>query len=320
SMGAAWFHGYEGSAKALVSEAIWTAFILVYNFAMDTHPSLRLVSILERDVTLSHPYIHPETVPTYLLIILALGMPLLIMLACILLAAAVRPRGRGYKAWVMTYFWCALALCQALLLAGTITETVKLAVGRPRPNFFAYCNYAGYRDALASGDFTAYNAATNPQAFADMTKCTASASNQRSSITSFISGHASTSFAGCVFLFIFLRHFFRIPQGNYFSLEAAAACAPIIVSAWIAITRFRDRFHFVEDILGGALVGAICAAAAWAHMAAAKRHVPAQLPDSREDMTAATSAHENKEAASTPSGAAAHHNPASLTTSSDVLA
>lgn len=49
-----------------------------------------------------------------------------------------------------------MVLFQALGITLFLTSLSKVFFGRHRPNFYAMCNYKGYRDAVASGDFTAY--------------------------------------------------------------------------------------------------------------------------------------------------------------------
>jgi membrane-associated phospholipid phosphatase len=82
-----------------------------------------------------------------------------------------------------------------------ITNVFKMTVGEHRPNFFAACDYKGYAAALASGNFSEYNAATIPGAPGDLAHCAADPLTIREAQLSFPSGHASLSFAGLGFLF-----------------------------------------------------------------------------------------------------------------------
>lgn len=52
-----------------------------------------------------------------------------------------------------------------------VTEFLKVFEGRKRPNFYAMCNYHGYRDALTSGNYDAYLAATEPGRPGSMANC-----------------------------------------------------------------------------------------------------------------------------------------------------
>ena len=66
-----------------------------------------------------------------------------------------------------------LALIEGLGFSNFITQVIKVILimlisflnsktfcGRKRPNFFALCNYKGYKTALATGNFTYYNSVT----------------------------------------------------------------------------------------------------------------------------------------------------------------
>jgi len=123
------------------------------------------------------------------------------------------------------------------------------------------CNYAGYRDALESNNWTYYYASTRFGSLGNISKCL---ETDKRIITegerSFPSGHASLSFqnfglAGLLFLQLaqirFRSH--RFGQGVVVMVMFAAACI-------VATTRTRDNWHNYDDILAGAVIGSACSA------------------------------------------------------------
>jgi hypothetical protein len=134
-------------------------------------------------------------------------------------------------------------------------------------------NYAGYRDALSTGNYTDYLAATTEGAFGDMSKCLGSSSDIRSSTASFPSGHASTAFAGLLVLALFLRSMLSVTKNLHLTFGAFFCTLPLMLASYIALSRFRDRYHFTDDVLGGALIGIGGAIVAWWHHRKSARDV-----------------------------------------------
>jgi phosphatidate phosphatase len=135
-----------------------------------------------------------------------------------------------------------------------VTNILKLTIARPRPVFFYLCNYKGYYDAVHSGNYTAYYAATNPDKIGDYNDCL---NFTNDSVASFPSGHASFSFTCMTFTVMVLQDMLKIKNG--FTLWGMLTYSPLIVSAWIAVTRVHDFKHHEDDILAGAIIGAVCA-------------------------------------------------------------
>ena len=123
--------------------------------------------IIERDPALSYPYVTSETVPVTLLGVYALLLPLVVLALYGVLGFGQLPSYRLKRAlgtdrlphalarWVVLLGWV-----MATLLCQLFTQCVKVYGGRPRPNFFAMCNYQGYNDAMKSGNFTSYDTHT----------------------------------------------------------------------------------------------------------------------------------------------------------------
>lgn len=134
------------------------------------------------------------------------------------------------------------------------------------------CNYAGYGDALKSGNLTAYWAATTPGVFGSLDNCLATQANVWEGQKSFPSGHSSMSFGGMLFTTLYLRAAFGIANNVHVTFPAIIAACPLIVSSWVAISRVRDRWHNPDDIAVGSLIGIGSALVAWWHYRAHRRN------------------------------------------------
>lgn len=211
----------------------------------------------ERDPDLSHPYIESQEIPLGLLLVLALLIP---ASGCVGVEVV---RNGGSPTWsnVRRNF---MGLVQAVAFSLLVTDFTKSWVARPRPNFFAFCDYKGYRQALATGDFESYFNLTVAGAIGDPAACNLQ-KNFAEATASFPSGHSSLSFAGLAFLSallmnllddLVLREKWRrllIPLLRYIIIFF-----PLLAAYITAVTRVRDYWHHVDDIVMGSLIGLGC--------------------------------------------------------------
>lgn len=257
-------------SSRVVNEALTTVALSVYAACLAlVAPPIPIPAFIERDPSLSYPF-KKSTVPTSTLIALAICIPGGLMLLFITIASLRRKVSA--TRWFAAVAAHCVAIAQCLLFTQAITDTIKNVTAFPRPNFFAYCDYDGYREALSSGNFTDYLAATSPTAIGSVSHCRGPQHDVDDAQLSFPSGHASTSFAAMTLATLFLRHALSIRKGVHTSAQAIFAAAPLALAAWIAITRVRDRYHNTVDVLCGAVIGAIVAVLSWRHLEAHKRH------------------------------------------------
>ncbi|KAK3585479.1 hypothetical protein CHS0354_003327 [Potamilus streckersoni] len=129
----------------------------------------------------------------------------------------------------------------SVFLAGSITNCLKLGVGRPRPDFLARCFPDGH--------------------IKDDMKCTGNIDIVIEGYKSFPSGHSSLSFSCMVYVSLYLagklHSFGKAGRGSGFKL--CCVFLPIIWAIMIAVSRTADYHHHWQDVTVGSILGAVIA-------------------------------------------------------------
>lgn len=219
--------------------------------------------VVEQDVTISFPYVEHETIPNALLLVLSIATPMIIVLVIQVIVRCKYEGNDPQNEYIFDYLLFLTALLESALVANSITTFLKNFVARPRPNFFAYCDYKGYR-AVAEALYThpgepstnslldGYLNQTQPGVFANYDiNCRLNSNEMR---RSFPSGHACNSFAGLGVLAIYLFGLCR-SVGASPALSALVAAAPFSLATFIAASRIYDYYHFQDDVLAGTVIG-----------------------------------------------------------------
>ncbi|KAH6672799.1 PAP2 superfamily protein [Verticillium dahliae] len=132
----------------------------------------------------------------------------------------------------------------ALVMTSFITDVVKNAVGRPRPDLVARCKP---------------EPGTPADVLVSISVCTETAHHLlHDGWRSFPSGHSSFSFAGLGFLSLFFAgqlHVFRHESGGRDLSRALVCLVPLLGAALIAISRCEDYRHDVYDVGVGSILG-----------------------------------------------------------------
>ncbi|KAK3291227.1 phosphatidic acid phosphatase type 2/haloperoxidase [Chaetomium fimeti] len=215
-------------------------YLLIQFFVEPFH---RMFSL--NDLRISFPHAEVERVPLLHDFIYALFIPLGLVTATNLITRA--PRHKHHVT--------ILGLAISLILASLLTDIIKNAVGRPRPDLLARCLPAPGtpRDQLVT-----------------VAACTQTGHHKlHDGWRSFPSGHSSFAFAGLGYLALFLagqmRIFAHAGAGNLGEhaqkvvrgdLVRALVCgAPLLGATMIAISRCQDYRHDVYDVGVGGLLG-----------------------------------------------------------------
>ena len=216
--------------------ALLVSLIVIASACEKIAPHHRFI-INSLDPTINYPLVS-QTVPMYLLVLLAGVLPV-----CALLAVYISQRKAAHA---KRELYCALfGWAYAMVLTAIITGFIKRVSGRPRPNFV---QYSGYQP---DGTFTG------------------SSHDVSDAFQSFPSGHTSTAFCGLGYLSLYL--FSLAFTGSFKTREMAQSyhvnqgwktvlcLLPIGLAIWIGLTRIVDYFHNFDDVSIGAFLGmAVC--------------------------------------------------------------
>jgi len=217
---------------------------------------------LEGDFDLSYPY-RDDTVPGWALAFIGgIGPAFIIGVTQYLIIRS--PKQYLFDSRAKDIHLAIIVLGETIAVTFLVTNILKCWVGRLRPNFYAYCDYKGYRAIVDSGNLTDYLSAITPGQYGDFKYC-------RSDIPdahySFPSGHSSISFCGLTFLSLFLLHISSFINFTHINLGKAIRffiiLIPLFSAALVASSRVIDFKHHVEDTVWGSLIGVFGAAIAF---------------------------------------------------------
>lgn len=151
-----------------------------------------------------------------------------------------------------------------MLLTAVITDLIKNAVGRPRPDLISRCKA---------------KAGTPLHTLVSWEVCTETDHHVlHDGWRSFPSGHSSFSFSGLGFLALFLSgqmHVFR-REGDL--ARGLLALAPLLLAGWVAISRCEDYRHDVYDVTIGSALGMIIAHWSYRRFYPRQRNVNCDTP------------------------------------------
>ncbi|KAK3031563.1 hypothetical protein RJ639_036362 [Escallonia herrerae] len=153
-----------------------------------------------------------------------------------------------------------LGLLFAVLITGVLTDAIKDAVGRPRPDFFWRCfpdgvdNYDRWGDVICHGKDSVI----------------------KEGHKSFPSGHASCkhhsfamclrfiidwkrSFAGLGFLSLYLSGKIKAFDRRGHVAKLCIVFLPLLAASLVAVSRVDDYWHHWQDVFAGGLLGLVVA-------------------------------------------------------------
>ncbi|XP_008243290.1 PREDICTED: lipid phosphate phosphatase 2-like isoform X1 [Prunus mume] len=137
-----------------------------------------------------------------------------------------------------------LGLLFAVLITGVVTDAIKNAVGRPRPDFFWRCFPDG-KDVYDKWGGVL---------------CHGEDSDIKEGHKSFPSGHASWSFAGLGFLSLYLCGKIKAFDRKGHVAKLCIVFLPLLAASLVGISRVDDYWHHWQDVFAGGLLGLVVAA------------------------------------------------------------
>lgn len=243
--------------KYFTAKLWWYPILVVLYFgswAIGRYAEAQKRFFVERDPALSYPY-HESTVPSWTLWFFSLLIPGVFVIA-IHFALTFTKKIQRYSKKEQDIHLNLLVLGEICLATNFITNSLKVFVGRLRPNYFSLCNYKGYREAVNTGNFTEYLANTVPGKPGDFSFCS---EYDPDGHFSFPSGHSSLTFCGMTFMALYLLNITsRISfHSNYIRNVVRFLCGlvPFFVGCLVAASRVKDNKHNVDDTIWGSLIG-----------------------------------------------------------------
>ncbi|OBZ83116.1 putative diacylglycerol pyrophosphate phosphatase 1 [Choanephora cucurbitarum] len=209
-------------------------------FAIDKIEPFRRRFSLE-DKTIMFPYTEHESVPIWLLAVIAFLAPVLII-------GFVSLSNIGYKRNFNDFHSGVLGLCLGLSMTVMLTDVIKITAGRPRPDMLSRC-----QPALDAVDPTF--------GLSSVDICTADINSHmmRDGFKSFPSGHSSFSFAGLGFLAFYLAGKMKMFDKFGYTYKGFMFAFPVIGALLVAISRTEDYRHHWQDVTIGSILGTLCA-------------------------------------------------------------
>ncbi|XP_074581958.1 lipid phosphate phosphatase 2-like isoform X1 [Curcuma longa] len=167
-------------------------------------------------------------------------VPILAILLPTIIFYAVYLRRRD----VYDFHHATLGLLYSVLITAVITDAIKDAVGRPRPDFFWRC----FPDGKEEYDN-----------FTTSVICHGEKSDINEGHKSFPSGHASGSFAGLGFLSWYLAGKMQAFDRRGHVAKLCLVLLPLLAASLVAISRVDDYWHHWQDVVVGGLIGLVVA-------------------------------------------------------------
>lgn len=136
-----------------------------------------------------------------------------------------------------------LGLLFAVLITAVLTDAIKDAVGRPRPDFFWRCFPDGIDEYDRWGNVV----------------CHGKKSDIKEGHKSFPSGHTSWSFAGLGFLSLYLSGKIKAFDRRGHVAKLCIVFLPILAACLVGVSRVDDYWHHWQDVFAGGLLGLVVA-------------------------------------------------------------
>ncbi|KAL4784827.1 phosphatidic acid phosphatase type 2/haloperoxidase [Aspergillus varians] len=214
-----------------------------------------------KNTSLQYPYADPERITIFAAVACSGGGPLVIIAIYTLFVDGLFSHNKPIKTtgkrkltgpyrwkdrlWEFNCGFLGLVLSQALCFV--ITQALKNACGKPRPDIIDRCQpREGSADAV-------------PYGLSDSSICTGDPFLLKDGFRSWPSGHSSSSFAGLFYLSLWIGGKLHIMDNKGEVWKMFLVMFPCLGATLIAVSRIMDARHHPFDVITGSLLGIICA-------------------------------------------------------------
>ncbi|XP_048319144.2 lipid phosphate phosphatase 2 isoform X2 [Ziziphus jujuba] len=221
-------HGAALAKNHMHDWLILLLLVVIEAILLAIHPFRRFVG-KEMMVDLRYP-MKDNTVPVWAVPMYAVLLPIFIFIL-----VYIRKRD------VFDLHHSILGLLFAVLITAVLTDAIKDAVGRPRPDFFWRCFPDGIDKYDKLGNVI----------------CHGKASDIKEGHKSFPSGHTSWSFAGLGFLSLYLSGKIQAFDRKGHVAKLCLVFLPLLVASLVGVSRVDDYWHHWQDVFAGAILGLV---------------------------------------------------------------
>ncbi|XP_057436501.1 lipid phosphate phosphatase 2-like isoform X2 [Lotus japonicus] len=223
-------HGYALARTHMHDWIILLLLVVIEIVLYMIHPFYRFVG-KDMMTDLRYP-LKSNTVPVWSVPIYAVLLPVVIFLV-----VYIRRRD------IYDLHHAILGLLFSILVTAVLTDAIKDAVGRPRPDFFWRCFPDG-KDV--------YDALGNVVCHGDKDVI-------KEGHKSFPSGHTAWSFAGLGFLSLYLSGKIKVFDQKGHIAKLCIVVLPLLFASLVGISRVDDYWHHWQDVFAGGLLGLVMA-------------------------------------------------------------
>ncbi|KAJ6138193.1 Phosphatidic acid phosphatase type 2/haloperoxidase [Penicillium samsonianum] len=212
------------------------------------------------NISIQYPYAVHERIPMTYALCISGAFPLALIIIYTLFidglfshnkpqdAASGKRKLRGPHRW-KDRLWelnCGiLGLLLAQGLAFVITQALKNACGKPRPDLIDRCQpRAGSKDLFPG--------------LSNSSICTGDPALLTDGFRSWPSGHSSSSFAGLVYTSLWLGGKLHVMDNRGEAWKALLVMAPLLAATLVAVSRIMDARHHPFDVITGSMLGIAC--------------------------------------------------------------
>ncbi|XP_047518887.1 phospholipid phosphatase 5 [Pieris napi] len=214
----------SASVNLLVEIVLRIGFLSAFCYMESMPPFIRVIQPSELHDSCKFPR-HDSYVPTSTLWSIVLSVPCILSLLAWAFCNDCNDALEFLLAWSLS-----------LGITGVLTDTTKLIVGRPRPDFFYRC----YPDGLESPNL----------------ECTGDPADIMEGRKSFPSGHSSLSFCSLGIASLWLcGRLGVLSRGRGSGVRVSVTLAPLVLASCIALSRTCDYHHHWQDVLVGSILG-----------------------------------------------------------------